>query len=410
MRSLFGHNQILAFILLSLLDAAWAFSLVPLSSSPSELSFRRSERREAISSTALYSGTGIAKDYTWQEEAFEIDVTVKVPADAKAKHVQFHASPKSISLNYTSPESGDTIVLLDGNRPLRGRVSLDGTYWVIGDITEDKNMPLSTPFREVTVTIEKMIKTPKDDFEVVEYDWKGVYAEEYPEEVSYRKYDGPEELDIREYSASLGVDIDNLNMSMVDKTMFSSGLNLTQSSMDELTKAGLIEEVTQQKDGSEFKVNSETGEPEIVKKGSGQDEDEKKKIPFLDTNSPWHNAVPVNETSKLQQVANENIVKGESEKSESDEVVQQKRYFTRAAFAKDAASSPTTITAEEATASDPIDLLTVKKLKEILKSQGLKVSGNKKELQDRLRAQVNSLLQGGNPIQDPTSSKASDEE
>ena len=61
-------------------------------------------------------------------------------------------------------------------------------------------------------------------------------------------------------------------------------------------------------------------------------------------------------------------------------------------------------------ASDPIDLLTVRKLKEILKSQGLKVSGNKKELQDRLRAQVNSLLQGGNPIQDPTSSKASDEE
>lgn len=410
MRSLPRYQFIFTSILLSLPVGAGAFSLLPVSLSPSEVSFRRFERREAIK-TVLYSGTGIAKDYAWQEEAFEIDVTVKVPANAKAKHVQFHASPKSISLNYTSPESGDTMVLLDGNRALRGRVSLDGTYWVISDVTEDKNMPLSTPFREVTVTIEKMIKTPKDDFEVVEYDWKGVYAEEYPDEVSYRKYDGPEELDIREYSASLGVDIDNLNMSMVDKTMFSSGLNLTQSSMDELTKAGLIEEVTQQKDGSEFKVNSQTGEPEIVKKGAGQDEEDKKKIPFLDTNSPWHNAVPVNETSKLEQVANENKVSGETDQPDSDdEVVQQKRYFTRAAFAKDAASSPTTITAKEATASDPIDLLTVKKLKEILKSQGLKVSGNKKELQDRLRAQVNSLLQGGTPIQDPSSAKASDDE
>ena len=46
----------------------------------------------------------------------------------------------------------------------------------------------------------------------------------------------------------------------------------------------------------------------------------------------------------------------------------------------------------KAEAVDPIDLLTVKRLKEILREQNLKVSGNKQELRDRLRAHVNSKL------------------
>jgi hypothetical protein len=36
--------------------------------------------------------------------------------------------------------------------------------------------------------------------------------------------------------------------------------------------------------------------------------------------------------------------------------------------------------------NDPIDMLTVKRLKEILRSQGLKVSGSKRELRERERA------------------------
>ena len=42
---------------------------------------------------------------------------------------------------------------------------------------------------------------------------------------------------------------------------------------------------------------------------------------------------------------------------------------------------------------DPVDRLTVSKLKEILKKEGLKVSGNKQELQDRLKNHVDSILQ-----------------
>ena len=52
----------------------------------------------------------------------------------------------------------------------------------------------------------------------------------------------------------------------------------------------------------------------------------------------------------------------------------------------DAASSATV---------DPIDMLTVKRLKDILRDQKLKVSGNKQELRDRLRAHVKTLTADG---------------
>ena len=42
--------------------------------------------------------------------------------------------------------------------------------------------------------------------------------------------------------------------------------------------------------------------------------------------------------------------------------------------------------------ADPIDLLSVKRLKEILREQGLKVSGKKQELRNRLRDHVDTKL------------------
>lgn len=340
-------------------------------------------RRSASSSihhrsTTLFSGYGIATNYTWQEEAFEIDVTVQVPRETRAKDIFFKATSQSIDLRLLGE---DERILLDASRKLRGRVSLDGTYWVISDADDDQD------FRQVTVTIEKSIKTPKDDFELVDYDWKGVYSND-EEEVSERKYDEPEFLDVREYAAGLGVDIDNINMSMVDKTMFSSGLNLTQRSIDQLKDQGYAQEVTQQADGSEYITNDE-GEAVpfdslgavALSDGSQQQQSRppKPQIPFLDTNSPWHETVPVT-------VDHEN----------NRTVVQQSRNFTRAAFAQDSTvdKEDEETDVDPKAATDPIDLLTVKRLKEILKSQGLKVSGNKKELQERLRSQVNSLLQG----------------
>jgi hypothetical protein len=162
----------------------------------------------------LASGMGIARNYTWKEEAFDIEVSVNVPRDTRASDLAFTATPRSIDLRLQRPQDGVDMVLLDGSRKLRGRVNLDGTYWVITD-PDDRN----SEFREVTITVEKLIRTPTDDFEVVDYDWKGVFLNDTAE-VSERKYDLPEVLNVKEYAASLGVDIDNINMTLVDKSMW----------------------------------------------------------------------------------------------------------------------------------------------------------------------------------------------
>lgn len=386
------------------------------------------------SSTQLFGGIGIADTYRWEETQYEIDVTVPVPAGTRAKRIKFRATPNSVHLAIMG-WNGDTandIVLLDGDRQMRGQVSVDGTYWAIAD---GENDDPDDDRRQITVTIEKMIVEPQDQFEVVEYDWGGVYPND-EDEVSERKYDEPEELDVREYAKSLGVDIDNINMSMVDKTMFSSGLNMTQSTMDELSKAGYVKEVTQQGDGQEFTtgedgsavpfnslgdnigadeiMNIEAGRlvPSPGSEGStddilaavtgvtgerGKSKDGKSKIrselPFIDTHSKWHNSVPVEEVRDEDGMPID-MPSGDDDGDDVDEL-------------DDAISKPTLDSKDtagdsdnesnggNAKPSDPIDLLTVKRLKEILKEQNLKISGNKQELRDRLRSAVNAKLEGG---------------
>lgn len=385
-------------------SAPWILAVLVLlvSSAQSFLSLPRLFCRRQVGSrprVPLFGGRGVAPNYTWNEEAFEIEVSVPVPPSTRAKGVRFKATVNSIDLQLVGSD-GSSQLLLDPVRPLRGKINVDGTYWVLedsSDVDAGSNVDGTDPGNErrkgrrVTVTIEKLIATPRDDFEVVDYDWKGVYQQDT--EVSERTYDKPEPLNVREYAASLGVDIDNLNMSMVDKTMFSSGLNLTQSSYDELSKAGLVKEVTAQNDGVDYTVDDEGRAVKFDTYGRGVDEGEirkstAKKLPFVDVDaSTWQAAVPVYRDPET-----------------NASYVQQTRNLTRAAFAKDASSSASTGPSttkntrrkikEQEEVADPIDLLTVDKLKEILKSQGLRVSGSKKELQERLRKQVNSLLQG----------------
>jgi hypothetical protein len=326
----------------------------------------------------LLSGRGVATNYTWEEEAFEIEVTVNVPKGTFAKDIHFKASPSNIDLRLTQQtESGqEEIVLMDKTRKLKGRVLMDGTYWEISDAEDFNN-----EYRQVTVTIEKNIRAPKDDFDVVEFDWKGVYSLEDEGEVSERTYDVAEVLDTRAYAASLGVDIDNIDMSLVDKTMFTSGLNLTNSALDGLTEAGYLKEVTQQGDGSEW-VTGEEGEAVPYSSfGDGVSKEEvqesRAKIPFLDTASPWNNAVPVDE--KEESMANT------TDASTSDAVDTKK-------VATDSAKMKELIKKRKEQAADPIEALPVARLKEILRSKGLTVSGTKKELQDRLRGEVQGML------------------
>jgi hypothetical protein len=349
--------------------------LWPINTLPS---FRHSNSStQSSTKTTLFSGKGIAKDYSWREEAFEIEISVQVPPGTKAKDIHFKAKSNSIDLKLNRPGEEEDIVLLDASRNLRGRVVIDGTYWEISDAENDHGS--NEGGRQVTVTIEKLIRQAKDDFDVVDYDWNGVYREEEEGEVNFRKYDEPEALDVREYAASLGVDIDNINMSLVDKTMFSSGLNLTKNSYDSLQQSGLMQEVTQQSDGTEWITDTDGDRAPFSTMGKGVSQEEIQQssgapeqnentaaIPFLDTDSPWHKSVPVEDKPDVD-------TRSAKQKKEKKDQLQAQR---------------------EKDASDPIGTLTVAKLREILRSRGLKVSGNKKELQDRLRGEVNSMLRG----------------
>ena len=144
----------------------------------------------------------------------------------------------------------------------------------------------------------------------------------------------------------------------------------------------------EQRDGSEWITDDESGDRvpfSTMGKGITQEEiqaiqesDEESvvnkdstTIPFLDTDSPWHTAVP----EDLKKEEDKATSKKEAEKNRKKKELKAKR---------------------EKEAADPIDTLTVARLREILKSRGLKVSGNKKELQARLRAEVQSMLQNDN--------------
>ena len=257
--------------------------------------------------TSLQDGSGIAQTYSWTEDALELEIRIPVPKATRAKDILFDMKPRSVSLKLRTTTSdgggeGSEQVLLSGNRTLRGPIAMDGTFWNLED-SMDNTMTVSSTVegtsslpqesRYIVVTIEKHIRPPKDDFEIVDFDWGGVYPDD-DAEVLKRTYLEPEEMDLKEYAASLGVDLDNINMSLVDKTMFTSGLNLTQSTLQELERKGLAKEVTQQSDGSEYIVDDDGESVPYSSYGADISREEveaalttKSTIPFLDTTSPW---------------------------------------------------------------------------------------------------------------------------
>lgn len=317
-----------------------------------------------------WDGKGVAKDYDWTEDAAEIEVRLRVPRDTRAKQVRFQAKPQSIDLRLSADDGMTETILLDGNRTLRGRLALDGTFW---NLEDDE----ATGDKIVVVTLEKNTRAPRDDFEFIDYDWGGVYPDD-AEEVLSRMYVEPEELNVREYAASMGVDIDNINMSLVDKNMFSSGLNMTRQTVEQLTKHGYLQEVTQQADGSEYTVNTEGESVPYSSLGEGISQDELqeaskkgKKIPFLDTESPWSSTVPYYNMEEIMR-----------------DVDTAAKHSGRDGFGEDPEQEGQKISSE---ILGPIDLLTVNRLKEALRQEGLKVSGSKAELQQRLKDHIRHI-------------------
>jgi hypothetical protein len=237
---------------------------------------------------------------------------------------------------------------------------------------------------------------------LTDFDWGGIYPDDEAEVIS-REYEVAQELDVREYAAKLGVDIDNIDMSKVDKTMFGAGLrdtgatpvdaegrkrpgtnlNITQATLDQLVKYGLAKEVVRQGDGTEYEMDafsSDLERKQFSMLGKDVSVDELREAGAVGT--------PVDEHSTP---LNAHI--DEQDSAASDSVATEE-----AAIGDDNSADGQESTANEdddvdPNAKDPIDKLTVKKLKEVLRNAGLKVSGNKSELKQRLRDHVQVLLE-----------------
>lgn len=333
---------------------------------------KKSTQKPSSSRVILFGGYGKSDKYTWKENQFEIDLTVKVPAGTTSKQIIFKSSPQSIDLRLSTGGNTEPVLLLDGERKMRGKLNMDGTFWSIADSEEEAG---ENDGREVTVTIEKnklssstvYVEDQEDMFSPTsdqDEDWGGIYPDD-EEEVYEREYKEAEELDLRDYAKSLGVDLDNLNMSMVDKSMFSL-VNMTSDTFEQLEEKGYVEQVTEQKEG-----------------GGGEDS------PSVADNNDDSFLSPLGkmmmESSTLTKQNNKIPIIDDEEEKDAQNSTEEENEMTE--------SKQKLNEKQQQLQEDPIDMLTVARLKEILREQKLKVSGSKQELRDRLRDHIQNLTQ-----------------
>ena len=368
---------------------------------PSRRIQRVPSQHPRIQTTRLCGGTGIATTYTWKEEQFEIELSLPVPMNTTAKDVKFKCNSNSIDLRLVGTE--EESMLLDGHRYTRGKICVDGTFWSITDSDRVQQDGSSEKQREIHVTIEKhFVPTSASGGmqtydQLTDFDWGGIYPDD-EEEVSFREYEQAEELNVREYAAKLGVDIDNIDMSKVDKTMFGGGLqdassvdgassdlestpsdniksprstlNITQATLDQLVTFGLAKEVVRQGDGTEYEMDAFSSDLE------------RKHF------SMFGKDVSAEELRDAGVAGTPNLAQSNvKHKIEEQLAVQSPEFQLKDKEDNDDGDNP------NLDAKDPIDKLTVKKLKEILRREGLRVSGNKLDLQIRLRGHVQSLME-----------------
>ena len=330
--------------------------------------------------TKLFGGIGTATTYSWKEEQFEMEVTISVPPNTTAKDIKFKCSSHGIDLRLLSKD--DERILLDGSRNTRGKICVDGTFWSICDGAAKVN---GEKQREINVVIEKHFVPASSAGGVMTYDqltdfdWGGLYPDDEVE-VTFRQYDEAEELNVRDYAAKLGVDIDNIDMSKVDKTMFGAGLrqdaesamdfpgekkvsdtspgsqlNITQATLDQLVKYGLAKEVVRQGDGTEYEMNafSENLERKSFSMlGKDVSVDELRNADVVDSSVTNLNR---NEESKPN--------------AADDELLHEERVQASDHLAHSSEESEANDEKVDPNAKDPIEKLTVKKLKEILRQE-----------------------------------------
>ena len=172
--------------------------------------------------------------------------------------------------------------------------------------------------------------------------------------------------------------------------------NITQATLEQLTKVGLAKEIVQQGDGSEYELGNggSLSEDKIFSMlGKGISDEELRSAGIVgESNIPklWETqTVPVDDVAPGSDggIIESEIVEQEISTADEDCSFVAVNEVNVVDDEKKVDSQ-----IEETDADDPISSLTVARLKEILREQGLKVSGNKQELRDRLKSHVNALL------------------
>jgi len=296
-----------------------------------------------------------------------------VSSNTRSKDIHFSCTPNTVDLKLVPcnrvENEDELITLLDGKRMLKGKIQMDGTFWSINDVEIEIDNDTPAMGREITVTCGKNNRIA--DVETAD-DWQAVYKTNLTDtEIISLAYEPEVELDVREYCAGLGVDIDNIDMSKVDKSLFTDAVQETQSTLEKLTSGGYAREVTQQGD---LEFSGDLGDLTPMQDGIASEES---RIAYEDREAAS------SEAEAIQNAVGSTLETLSNSKTTDDEAPAQGSATT------DETNSDTR---NEDVDVDPIDALTVEKLKDILRAEQLKVSGNKQELRDRLRAHTELLI------------------
>ena len=236
---------------------------------------------------------------------------------------------------------------------------------------------------------------------------------------------------------------DNIDMSKVNKTMFGAGLrndgvgaildgkndeddadlgvgrndldenndggfrfDINQATLERLTKAGLAREVVRQSDGSEYELDmaggassasGETGERTAFSMlGRDVSYDELIEAGMVGGGIGTTRSKSLVVGADLENIDDGMIANPDVIDSNDFRVVEMPRAEAGGA-PENANGSDVVVDSDDGDdvstkPRDPIDILTVARLKEVLRAQGLKSTGTKQALRDRLRDHVKSLL------------------
>lgn len=184
-----------------------------------ESTLKQSKR---IRGALFASGYGqVGNEYSWVENDWEVDITIPLEKDTRKDDILFKLTPTSIKIG----QVGKASLLLGGR--LRGKVTLDGSYWQI----EKEN---NTELPHLKILLEKQ------DMEASNrWDWEGILMDD-EEKITFKKYQPHEKMDVKQYTHDM-LGTESIDETLVDKSLFNVGIDETKEDLvKEWSEQGVV--------------------------------------------------------------------------------------------------------------------------------------------------------------------------